>query len=63
MFFIAGTIIMSIALIVAPLLAFFYPYWKEQKGERVSERQLYLYRGGGIAIPLLAYVVLQLVGR
>ncbi|MCP3029482.1 hypothetical protein [Halobacillus sp. A5] len=61
MFFIAGTIIMSITLIAAVVIAYFYPVWKEQKGEQVSENQLLIYRGVGIAIPLIAFVLLQLM--
>ncbi|MFC7319760.1 hypothetical protein [Halobacillus campisalis] len=40
MFFIVGTIIMSITLIAASVIAFFYPVWKKQRGEEVSETQL-----------------------
>ncbi|WP_082232790.1 hypothetical protein [Halobacillus massiliensis] len=60
MFFVVGTIIMSITLTSAWVLGFFYPAWKEQKGEKVTENQLLIYRGVGIAIPLMAFVLLQL---
>ena len=59
--FIFGTIIMSITLIAGVVIAFVYPFWIEQKGERVTENQLLIYRGVGIGIPLLAFVVLQLL--
>ncbi|MFG6149333.1 hypothetical protein [Halobacillus sp. B23F22_1] len=52
---------MSISLVAAIVLGFFYPAWKDQQREQVSDKQLFMYRGIGIAIPLTAFVILQLV--
>lgn len=33
--------LMSIGLILAPVIGFFYPAWLRMKGEEVSEKKLY----------------------
>ncbi|MCA1010568.1 hypothetical protein [Halobacillus halophilus] len=61
--YIAGTIVMSIALTAGLVIGFFYPAWKEQKGEPMSENQILGIRGLGIGLPLAAFVILQFVLR
>ncbi|WP_270181203.1 hypothetical protein [Alkalihalobacillus sp. CinArs1] len=56
-----AVVLMSIGLILAPVIGFFYPAWLRMKGEEVSEKKLYGIRAAGIGALLLMYVLTQAI--
>ncbi|QHT47946.1 hypothetical protein M662_16135 [Bacillus sp. SB49] len=56
-----SVILMSIGLILAPVVGFFYPAWRQRQGRDLSERQVYGIRALGIGILLLMYILTQII--
>ncbi len=56
-----AALLMTIGLIAAPVISFFYPSWRSIKGNELSERELYGVRGLGIGILLIMYILSQLL--
>ncbi|WP_226584621.1 hypothetical protein [Halobacillus litoralis] len=52
-------IIMVVGLTLAPLIGFFYPGWREIKGNPLSEKELYGIRMLGIGVLLICFVISQ----
>lgn len=56
-----AVMLVSLGLVLAPVVGFFYPYWLSRKGEQLSEKRLYGIRALGIGILLVMYVLAELV--
>ena len=56
-----AVILMTIGLIAAPVIGFFYPSWRSMKGAALSESQLYGVRALGIGLLLLMFILSQLI--
>ncbi|WP_345240643.1 hypothetical protein [Pontibacillus salipaludis] len=56
-----AVVLMSVGLVLAPAVGFFYPSWRSIQGRDLSERQLYGFRALGIGILLLMFVLSQLL--
>ncbi|GGD08172.1 hypothetical protein GCM10011389_14640 [Pontibacillus salipaludis] len=55
-----AVLLMSVGLVLAPAVGFFYPSWRRIQGRDLSERQLYGFRALGTGILLLMFVLSQL---
>ncbi|GGF36190.1 hypothetical protein GCM10010954_38980 [Halobacillus andaensis] len=56
-----AVILMTIGLIAAPVIGFFYPSWRSMNGDEFSERELYGVRAAGIGVLLITFIVSQLI--
>ncbi|MFC7319986.1 hypothetical protein [Halobacillus campisalis] len=54
-------VLMSIGLVLAPVIGFFYPSWRQMQGKDLSQKQLYGIRALGIGVLLLMYILSQII--
>ncbi|WP_163527832.1 hypothetical protein [Halobacillus ihumii] len=60
---ILAVVLVAIGIIAVRVISFFYPSWKEIKGEHLSERKRFGYGVLGIGILLLMFILSQFIIR